>query len=329
MKATALALLGLVLALIAVPVAADCLDPLGAMPDGPARAVDLDGRTAVVGFGRRLAVVDLSDPSAPVERGSLALPALIEAVDVEAGLALVVLRGRGVVAVDLTQPAAPVEVGRLATNEPTSVALVGSRLYVVDDDRLLVVDVADPTSPTAVGELPVWDSHLVVAEGDRLYLGQRNCPWTSCAPGFVVVDASFPDQPREIGHIPHLYPADLAVRARHAYVVAQAALVVVASTAGTAPQILAPGGRGMNARAVEVVGRLAVVSGYGRVQVVDVGDPRRPRVVASHAVPGEEWDVAVVGDTLWVADGNAGIEWLDLSGCGVSAPQLGGPRVGP
>jgi hypothetical protein len=96
-----------------------------------------------------------------------------------------------------------------------------------------------------------------------------------------------------------------------------------------APEVVARMDLGFMARGIEVVGRLAVVSGYGRVAVLDIGDPRRPFVVASHPLPSVGWDVAVIDDVLWVADGDVGIERLDLDGCGVRAPRAGGVRVGP
>lgn len=286
-RLTPLSLLCPVVALTAASVVAGCLDPVGSVPDGPARAVDIDGTTAVVGFGRRLAVVDLS------------------------------------------RPGAPTEVGRLATWGPFSVAIVGSRLYVAGVGGLTVADVSDPTAPAEIATLPMYGAILVAAEGDRLYVGQRACPWGTCPPGFLVFDVSFPDQPREVGRVPFLYPDAIAARGRHVVAVEQDVLVVVDCTAASAPEIVAQVALGFTARSVSMVGRLAVVSGYGQVAVVAVGDPRRPMVVASDRVPGVGWDLTVADATLGVAVGDVGLEWLDTSGCGVRPPRPGGSRMAP
>jgi hypothetical protein len=99
-------------------------------------------------------VVDVSNPQAPVQLGSLDTPD--DAIDlaVVGDLVFVADRRSGLRIVDVSIPASPVEIAALDTpGSAEAVAVVDGRAYVADGSSLRVVDVANPAAPEELGAL--------------------------------------------------------------------------------------------------------------------------------------------------------------------------------
>jgi alpha-tubulin suppressor-like RCC1 family protein len=65
---------------------------------------------------------------------------------------------------------------------------------------------------------------------------------------------------------------------------------------------------------VDVAGDFAyVAAGNAGLQVVNVSDPRNPRIVGAADTPGNANDVRIVGNLAFVADGEAGLRIFDIS----------------
>ena len=82
----------------------DRLRPVGELPEGPALAVDMEGSLAAFGRGRVLVLVDLTDPSDPVELGSVVLPGVVGSVELTATHAWVAAGPAGLIGVDVSDP---------------------------------------------------------------------------------------------------------------------------------------------------------------------------------------------------------------------------------
>src|SRR5262245_15201227 len=153
----ALAALGLML-MTAAPGAADVAGNLGlvrALALG-ARAHDIAvvGGLAYVAVDTGLVILDLSDPTAPVEVGRVATgaAAVTQGVEVVGGYAYLASREAGVHVVDVTHPAAPrvIAVKRFPT-PVWDVAAKGTFLYAVTfGGEMYVLDVTLPASPRQV-----------------------------------------------------------------------------------------------------------------------------------------------------------------------------------
>jgi hypothetical protein len=61
------------------------------------------------------------------------------------------------------------------------------------------------------------------------------------------------------------------------------------------------------------------------VQLVSLRDPLHPWLIGEHRSPGEALDVALSGNILLVADGDAGLLLLDATECAFPAAASGGP----
>jgi hypothetical protein len=158
-----------------------------------ADAVVLAGNDLYVGTADSLRVLDVTNPSAPTQIGSVNLGILSLAVS---GTSLYggTFDGR-LVTFDVTQPSSPVQVGSLALPDVAYQATVSGNLLLIADvsGGLLVYSIAVPSSPTLLSQLkPSSGVFDVAADGTLALLAA----WEA---GLVVVDLTNPAQPQVIG----------------------------------------------------------------------------------------------------------------------------------
>jgi hypothetical protein len=181
------------------------IEPL-ALRWGPIHTVDLAGRFAYVGMGRRLVVYDLRDPEAPRTRGHTELlDHPLREVKVDDGMAFVIDFGNGFHVFDVRNPDRPLRLAELEVrSEIGGFPLGAERLFVHEGvadllmvvgewlmldvseaaqprlvrqrpqstiGTLMVVDVGDPATPRAKATIPLGLPMLNMAvEGRMLYL---------------------------------------------------------------------------------------------------------------------------------------------------------------
>lgn len=280
---------------------------------------------AYLAVSRGLRIVDVRNPRAPVEIGSIALSDDREATDVEivGKLAFVALTGDGLAVVDVSRPTEPVQIGALEERFNTvAVKVVGTLAYLIDDlpSRLRVVDVSNPRQPVEIAALDLSGqaSDVDVVQGLAFVaLGED---------GVAVVNVSDPRAPALIAT---LDTPGIAFDVQFA-----AGAVFVADGAGGLRVISVPFGAGpreigslatRGTSTVRVVGDRAYLGGaLDGLLVVDVSDPSRPVALGSLGAPGggvqsvgttlnrEEVAVAVAGPLAFVA-GERGLAVVDLS----------------
>jgi len=209
-----------------------------------------------------LRVIDVSNPAAPVEVGSLDTPHYAESIDVVGGLAYLTGRYTGLQVIDISNPTAPIELGVLDTpGRAYDVEVVGELAYVADGgpdyvSGLRVIDISNPAAPVEVGSLAtpgeaydveVVDGFAYVADG---------------GPGVRVIDVSDPTAPVEVGSL---------------------------ATPGE--------DRG----GISVVGGLAYVGSKYSVEAFDVSNPAAPVSLGVFPFSGRANDVESVGGLVYVA----------------------------
>lgn len=135
-------------------------------------------RFGIAGSNYRLRIIDVSDPTNPVQVGGLHTTGVIDAWDIVAGDGFVYIADvhNGVFVINVGSPANPfvtstyIPPGRL----PFSIALLDNFLYVGawaawNYSALEVVNVANPYSPSRVG-FRVFTSHFEGSPGDILII---------------------------------------------------------------------------------------------------------------------------------------------------------------
>ena len=141
--------------------------------------VDVVGTHAYVVAGHAgLRVIDVSDPAAPCEVGSVATRGHANGVHVAGTHAFVAVRQTGLLVIDVSDPTAPREIGGVDTSGyayALAVHVAGTHAYVADGFGLRVIDVSEPAAPRVVGgvDTPGLGKGVHVI-GARAYVAAQN-----------------------------------------------------------------------------------------------------------------------------------------------------------
>jgi len=299
----------LVTGLALLPAPAGALITVGSLDlYNPGTAVVVEDGLAYIGAYGGLFIVDVSNPSAPVEIGAINywLPdrwIVVHDVVVEGGLAYLAFEGTrgyprqqigGLRVVDVSDPTAPVDIGVFEDSiQANGLAVVDNLAYLtvwdnpqppggpppypeIEPPGLRVIDVANPAALVQVGNVEFLSGPIqsysypteVEVVGDLAYIADFYA-------GLRTVDVSDPTTPVEI---------DLA------------------ASSARLPNSLS------------VVDGLAYVTSYrGGLSVFDLSDPRTPIEIGFLQLPYRALDVAVEGETAYVADDEAGLQAIDVS----------------
>lgn len=197
---TRLLALSAVLVTLLAPVAAageECAATLlGADRRASIVALSRVGSSLHVASGAALSVFDITDRSAPIERGFVNLDSV--AIDVAAvGTTAVVLTSAGLAFVDAADPDQPVVAGTFPIPsewKARHLSVRGSHAFVPAADGLHVIDFADPAGATEIGALAIAQAtDVVVASAQRAYL--------AAAGTLVTVDISNPAAPAVVSTV--------------------------------------------------------------------------------------------------------------------------------
>jgi hypothetical protein len=274
-----------------------------------------EGLAYVAALEAGLRMVDVSNPARPVETGAYVPPLTgginrnytgsgpepavqfydrqgVNAVAVRqtAGqvLAHVAALGAGLRLVDVTNPARPVELGALTPAEGgiVDVVLAHGYTYVANPaEGLQIIDASEPAQPRIVGSDPRgWGFAIASDPLDRrlLYVAYGSCSSivNECPGGVHVIDVSDPDVPQT------------ALRS-------EPPLAFSYKLATNGQRVYA-----------------ATMNG---LSILNLADPSQPAVEAYDALLPAK-DLAVAGQTLYVAAGTEGLRLFDLSTPAVPVP---------
>ncbi len=290
----------------------------------------------VAGNGAGLYVVEMADPTKPVVRDKRYSGSYVSEIVIAGGYAY--LSGSVSHILDVTNPAAPVEVGTHSLAQSISWERVAA---VVTDDAqgrryaytayedyrriygLRIVDVTDPAVPAALGSLamnaPIYE---VAVANEYAYL--------LVGPGvgrLVTVGISDPQNPTEVhSALPGSWGSEsLAVQDHYLYLVGYeldksepAGGLQVLDTADPANPVALGRYEGiaLSALDVSVEGERAYIAAGDGLAVLDIADPTTPTGTGTYhanALAGSGHDLAVVGSTVYIAAGEAGLQVVDAS----------------
>ncbi len=248
----------------------------------PAAALAAGDGHLIVGSGTRVLVVDVLRPEAPAPAGTYEFAQSVLGL-AAAGRALYVANSHdGLRRLDLTNPSAPALTGTSATRgQAAGVAAAGALVFVSDNS--LGFDVVGDGEPARAGRFERVGEYLgdgfprgVAAGGGLVFVADQPA-------GLIVVDVSDPGAPAEAGRLSLGRDPVLGVVAPDER-----------STGGAPPAVV------------------AVVSGRGGLQAVDVSDPAAPRVTAAVPTAGRPAGAAMWGRTLYAAGADV-LEVFDLT----------------
>jgi hypothetical protein len=271
-----------------------------------------------------LQIIDVANPAAPRIIATLDTPGNASGVAVANGWAWVA-DGNAVVAVDVRTPTRPVRGASLATTA-TTLACVGSRLYVLDGLKLKVIDVTNPAAPALRSTSDGVGAQGITVVGNTAYLASPDVNAATKRGGLYVVDVTLPTAPRIVTNIygGHDNWAVGVSGTLGAVAGNGLGLKIVNIANPSAPRVV--GSLAGTMKGVAVAGQYAyaivVVPGNpARIELdtVDLRNPAAPVIVGRVTLPGAS-GVQVVGSFAYVSAGAAGLEVIDISS--PTAPRI-------
>ena len=299
---------------------------------GPVTDVEVVGNLAYAAIGRRLVILDVADPTNPVELGSLNVMAGVEGVAVRDGYAFLGAHKpyRFCVA-DVSDPTNPTLVWAGQGDQFShDVQLHGDFAYVRSTGRSpRVFDITDPLNAVSLGQLPSVDAAAIAIVGDLLYVGTSTL---CCQADLRVYDlVSDPLNPVLLGSLNDVgeKTTALAIEGDYAYVVdattglSDQNVAGWASTMGLAifdlvdpanPTLLGTFKTHGNVTRVEIVGNRAYVHDDDEgLIILDVSDPTKPVRLGNYLSPAVLRQMEKVGDLLYIADAWNGFTVLNVA----------------
>ena len=280
----------------------------------PSYAVAVQDSIAYAGFGRLLVLIDVSDPHAPRELGSVDAGGIVKSVRLRGRRAFVGASGAGLRIIDVSNSAAPVVADSIVFEDRVEgVDIDGSYAFVAARSLgLIILDVS--SRPVEVSRHQTTDQALdVEVEGSYAYVA-------TLFDGVRAIDISDPRNPAETGFAEfdsydgggarkvvvegvRLYSAEpeTGMRVSDLSDPADPKFIDMFKT------LAAPAG-------IAVQGRHALVADQqGGLAVLDVQDPSRRTEMARISLPGSPQDVVTAGSHAYVASAEGGLRIVDVT----------------
>ncbi len=271
----------------------------------------VSGSLAYVGtMTSGLQILDLSNPTSPVQLGTFGFKQPVNEIQVVGSVAYLAASGNGLQILDVSDPAKPTKLGEFTTSNgfTQGIHIVGTTAYIADlASGLHILDVSIPATPSRLGTLSgsiIAGSVKVV--GNLAYVSV----WRSNS--LLIVDVSTPSNPVLLGSsVLGAPPGDIQVVNGLAYLALESYGLRVLDVSNPAePTVIArPNGSGLGTD-IQMVGHLAFVTGY-ELDVFDVSNPRRPSRVGRFAPGNVSWGIQVSGSTVYLAGSGFGVKALE------------------
>lgn len=278
-----------------------------------------------MGSGGSVLVVDASDPKAPRLVGQSPIqPGEVFGIDV-VGTRVYVAHGKaGLVILDVSNPASPHILGALDTlGEAMSLRVVGDTAYVADwTTGLLLIDVADPTAPRQLARMDTPGlARDVQVQADLAFVADMQG-------GLRIIDVSDPRQPKAISSIGLLGAGKayrICVVGTWVFVASGTSSVTVidVSVLKTPREVGWFGGDDRTLDLGMMKGMLVTVGWEGSMSIARVDlSTFQYGVVGSAKTRGHTLGMDIVGDMVFIADGDRGLTIIDASDA--ASPQIVG-----
>ncbi|MBC8374805.1 MAG: T9SS type A sorting domain-containing protein [FCB group bacterium] len=145
--------------------------------------------------GSWIRILDISDISAPLDRGVFDLPRFTEGIDINGDYLYIAGPLLGLHIFNIANPDTILDLGGIYTGNSTrKVAVRGSFAYLAEhEEGLSVVDISIPTSPTLGASDAIGTAWSITIQDSLMHLGAGE-------EGLRLIDISNPTNPTEIGY---------------------------------------------------------------------------------------------------------------------------------
>ncbi|MBI2037305.1 MAG: hypothetical protein HYT15_00005, partial [Candidatus Magasanikbacteria bacterium] len=318
------------------------LDPSGPMSEISATtigstptSISVVGRYAyaVAQGDENLYIMDVSNPSKPVQVGTAALGTQPFAIYVAGRYAYITLFGAAaVVTIDISNPVAARKIATTTVGaNPRSIFVSGKYAYVANrtDNNISVLDISNPLAPTQIATTDVGGNPFSIHGAGRYVYTANNAEAT-----ISVVDVSNPYVPVQVSTAAvGVAPSGIYVSGKFAYVTNfndNTISIVDISNPASMVQV-ATTSVGVNPNGIFVSGRYAYVANEtsSTVSIVDVSSSTKPVLIKNVAAGSGSSAVYVSGRYAYTGNTNvSSMSVLDISGTEVTSLIAHSAEVG-
>jgi hypothetical protein len=275
-----------------------------------ATAVTVVGNYAYA-VGDRLEIIDISNPSQPVVKGSYKISGG-QGVQIVGNYAYVA-GGSGLKIIDISNPLTPTLKGNYYTFDAEGVQVIGNYAYIAASvSGLKIIDISNPLTPTLKGNYDTSGiTYDVQVIGNYAYVANSYS-------GLQIIDISNPLTPTLKGNYDTSGNAyGVQVVGNYAYVAdGDSGLQIIDISNPLTPTLKGNYDASVYgyAQGVQVVGNYAyVVDSYSGLEIIDISNPLTPTLKGNYDTYGSGQGVQVVGNYAYVADGYPGLQIIDIS----------------
>ena len=283
-----------------------------------------------------ISVVDVSNPSNPVQIATTSVGTNPSSVYVSGRYAYVTNQGSHTISVvDVSTPAFPIQIATTSVGfGPTSIYITGRYAYVGNSisGNISVVDISNPSAPVQIATANVGPAagrvDGIAVSGRYAYVVDNSNLVMD------VFDISNPAVPREITTVGIDGGAfSIYVSGRYAYTANWSSdnISIVDISNPSAPIKVGTASVGAQPRSIFVSGRYAYVGNYsgGTISVVDISSSTAPSQITTVIVGTNPRGIFVSGRYAYVANyGSASISIVDISGTEVTSLIAHSAEVG-
>jgi len=288
-----------------------------------------------------LSVVNIADPSDPIEIGSVIQGgyASLRSV-VVADEYLYVVKRNHVTVLDVSTPSDPtviaserIDIGQNSFGN--DIALNGTHAYIASDGGMPVVDILSPVNPTMVGS---WEDvscsfRGIAVHGNHAYLA--GVGFSGVKSGVAVMDISSPAEPTIVSAL--VTPddvSDIVVEGSYAYIAESGDLHewgdpedydgwlrIADLSTPTSPTLVGACDIEGTAKEVAISGDYAFVAALSAgLRVVEISTPSEPTEVGSYEPPANVGGIAINEGFAYAADAQGAFSVMDISSLALPIP---------
>jgi hypothetical protein len=325
---------------------------VGEWPWGQCKAVAIRDSLAIIGNGKLIQFMDISDPTSPKVAAEYNTGGLVRGLALRDSLAFI-CSGGNLIILNISNIFSLVQVGYISLGSPKEVVPTDSFAYVLEDPLhapwVTIVDITDPSNPrirSSAGVAADWPVHIAV-RNRYIYVTGYNWPF------LTIIDARDPD------YLVHqdawLGTSAICIRDTFIYVGVGSSLGIYSISDPIQPIFLDTAYSGVlhSLHTIDVIGHYAYASNDSGVFVYNISDPYNAFFVSRLATisgtwlagndtllhiasesgynivstsnvdsmyevgkfytGGKPYDIAIQGNLAYVATGRPGLTILDLS----------------
>ncbi|UYP48644.1 hypothetical protein NEF87_004929 [Candidatus Lokiarchaeum ossiferum] len=258
-----------------------------------------------------LKIINVSDPSNPVLLSSYGVSGNHQLL-VSDEIVYITDHNRGLVLLNVSNTSQPIFISRY--NDPGEIDdlyIVNDTAYIIDQvDGLEIVNISDPTHLTKLGSFNYGSvgHHVDVFVRDNIaYL-------TDAENGLYVVDVSDPTDIVELSYYEESGMMWMDVSNDFLYIPNQKSVLLFSIETPESPKLLRNVKIGANPSVITIKGEIACVStSDAGIKVLDLSNPRYPKVIGSFYDEGLSLGSYIVNDYIYVADKSGGLEILQMT----------------